>query len=104
MNRRNFLGMMVGGIAASAAVRTWPFRVYSFPKEVLWPPSEKQALFINNDGVYRIFGGSRNGWKTISQEIDIAEAKRIFPGPFHWQDRGGVRYSVLQPDGSVVDA
>jgi hypothetical protein len=36
MNRRAFLGLMVGGIAASAAVRTWPFRVYSFPSEIKW--------------------------------------------------------------------
>lgn len=35
MNRRGFLGMMVGGVAATAAVRTWPFRVYSFPAEVV---------------------------------------------------------------------
>ena len=34
MNRRNFLGMMVGGLAATAAVRTFPFLVFSFPKEV----------------------------------------------------------------------
>jgi hypothetical protein len=31
MNRRNFLRQCVGGIATVAAVRTWPFRVYSFP-------------------------------------------------------------------------
>ena len=34
MNRRNFLGLMVGGVAAAAAVRTFPFRVFSFPKQV----------------------------------------------------------------------
>jgi hypothetical protein len=34
MNRRSFLGTLVGGVAASAAVRTWPFRVYSFPSEI----------------------------------------------------------------------
>jgi hypothetical protein len=34
MNRRNFLGTVVGGVAASAAIRTWPFRVYSFPKDI----------------------------------------------------------------------
>lgn len=33
--RRGFLGMMVGGIAAAAAVRTFPFRVFSFPSEPL---------------------------------------------------------------------
>lgn len=31
MNRRSFLRTMVGGLAAGAAVRTWPFRIYSFP-------------------------------------------------------------------------
>ena len=34
MNRRFFLTSLIGGVAASAAVRTWPFRVYSFPSEV----------------------------------------------------------------------
>ena len=31
MDRRNFLRKMIGGVAVAAAVRTWPFRVYSFP-------------------------------------------------------------------------
>jgi hypothetical protein len=35
MNRRGFLGLLIGGVAATAAVRTWPFRVYSFPTEVV---------------------------------------------------------------------
>lgn len=30
-NRRAFLQTLVGGIVAGAAVRTWPFRVFSFP-------------------------------------------------------------------------
>ncbi len=51
MNRRNFLGMLVGGIAASAAVRTWPFRVYSFPSE----PIEAYAL-ITLTPLYRTLG------------------------------------------------
>lgn len=34
MNRRNFFRQMIGGVAAAAAVRTWPFRVYSFPSEL----------------------------------------------------------------------
>jgi hypothetical protein len=37
MNRRGFLHSLVGGIAATAAVRTWPFRVYSFPSEIQLP-------------------------------------------------------------------
>jgi hypothetical protein len=29
-----FFHSMVGGVATAAAVRTWPFRVYSFPTEL----------------------------------------------------------------------
>jgi hypothetical protein len=35
MNRRNFLSTLIGGVAATAAVRTFPFRVFSFPKEIV---------------------------------------------------------------------
>jgi hypothetical protein len=34
MNRRAFLGSLIGGLAAGAAVRSWPFRVFSFPTEI----------------------------------------------------------------------
>lgn len=34
MNRRELFRTMIGGVAAAAAVRTWPFRVYSFPSEL----------------------------------------------------------------------
>jgi hypothetical protein len=34
MNRRAFLGTVVGGVAAGAAIRTFPFRVYSFPTDI----------------------------------------------------------------------
>lgn len=52
MNRRNFLTTLVGGVAVAAAVRTWPFRVYSFPTDIKvvprWPdqlpPSVLDAL------------------------------------------------------------
>jgi hypothetical protein len=37
MNRRGFLGTLFGGVAATAAVRTWPFRVFSFPTEIVKP-------------------------------------------------------------------
>ena len=35
MDRRSFFRSMIGGVAASAAVRTWPFRVFSFPANIL---------------------------------------------------------------------
>jgi len=34
MDRRKFLSALIGGVAATAAVRSFPFRVFSFPKEV----------------------------------------------------------------------
>jgi hypothetical protein len=34
LTRRGFLGSLIGGVAATAAVRTWPFRVFSFPSEL----------------------------------------------------------------------
>ena len=34
MDRRKFLSTLIGGVAAAAAVRTFPFRVFSFPKEI----------------------------------------------------------------------
>lgn len=35
MDRRNFLRSLVGGVAVAAAARTFPFRVFSFSKEVV---------------------------------------------------------------------
>lgn len=35
MDRRTFLRSLVGGVAGATAVRTWPFRVYSFPSDVV---------------------------------------------------------------------
>jgi len=45
MNRRKFLNSLVGGIAASAAVRTFPFRVFSFPSEIHVPTTLGFAPF-----------------------------------------------------------
>jgi hypothetical protein len=41
MNRRSFFRKMIGGLAASAAVRTFPFRVFSFPSEIVQPIAVK---------------------------------------------------------------
>jgi|SRR5882724_10035421 len=38
MNRRSFFTKMIGGVAATAAVRAWPFRVFSFPSEIAIAP------------------------------------------------------------------
>ena len=52
MNRRNFLGFLVGGLATAAAVRTFPFRVFSFPKEIK----------LANAADYGVFWEDWQGW------------------------------------------
>ena len=47
MNRRQFLGTLIGSLAAAAAVRTFPFRVYSFPTEIVQPSPEAIAYIDN---------------------------------------------------------
>ena len=37
MDRRSFFKSMIGGVAAAAAVRTFPFRVFSFPEKIVVP-------------------------------------------------------------------
>jgi hypothetical protein len=43
VNRRGFLRNLTGGIVAAAAVRTFPFRVYSFPTDVVLAPADTLA-------------------------------------------------------------
>lgn len=134
MDRRRFLGTLIGGVATAAAVRTWPFRVFSFPSKITRPLPEfvtldQNFIHLGKDGVWRVdsvgshlIGAHRleglpwyaDNWlgdsigikrspNPFANEIEIEEAKRLFPGPFHWEGPNGVRYSRLQPDGSVVD-
>jgi len=55
MERRSFLSSLIGGVAATAALRTFPFRVYSFPSDIATP----QLLFnlgdiVEFEGVFQI--------------------------------------------------
>lgn len=58
MNRRNFLRTLVGGVAGAAAVRTWPFRVYSFPSKIVIPRLPEHVFpcavspFAPKDAIY----------------------------------------------------
>lgn len=45
MNRRSFLTSLIGGVAAGAAVRAWPFRVFSFPSEIARRPAFRIPTF-----------------------------------------------------------
>ena len=48
MNRRGFLQTLIGGIAATAAARTWPFRVYSFPSEIKIADATAMGIELEN--------------------------------------------------------
>jgi hypothetical protein len=48
MDRRGFLGtVLIGGVSIVAAKRTWPFRIYSFPSEVVVPKVEEGTLNLD---------------------------------------------------------
>jgi hypothetical protein len=70
-SRRNFLRMMIGGIAAGAAVRTFPFRVFSFPFEIVKPQFIKITMQQNFRAVYdptrHVFNPiwTGNGWQSV---------------------------------------
>lgn len=50
LTRRGFLGTLIGGVAAGAAVRTWPFRVFSFPEKVVVPVVFPMPTSLDNMG------------------------------------------------------
>jgi len=55
MDRRSFFKLSVGGVAAAAAVRTWPFRVYSFPTDIVIARGLHRGTTDSVDDFIRIF-------------------------------------------------
>jgi hypothetical protein len=96
MNRRNFFRTMIGGVAATAAVRTWPFRVYSFPSEVQQPrwmvSMCGRNTFLKGDLV-AIFNASQSrAWQRLAYRIAAVDAKertltieKIEQSTYNWQ-------------------
>jgi hypothetical protein len=61
VDRRSFFHSMVGGVATAAAVRTWPFRVYSFPTELrLLSIEELKRIYVER-AMASIFDEARKG-------------------------------------------
>jgi hypothetical protein len=94
MDRRGFLRSLVGGVAVGAAVRTWPFRVYSFPSQIksssfivssnLFQPGD-DILFLHptqakalNDLVYRI--------TAVDQVERTISFEAIRQSQYHWKN------------------
>ena len=71
MNRRNFFRQMIGGVAATAAVRTFPFRVFSFPTD----------LRIVNPivGQTNYFSGCSQGYMARIQALELENVAQEIP-------------------------
>jgi hypothetical protein len=83
VSRRGFIGMMVGGIAAQAAVRTFPFRVFSFPTEIIRRPHVLKIgtgqLWMAPLGKQPVFIGSINDFQITYEEMigNLASRYRV---------------------------
>ena len=84
MSRRLF----IGGVLAGAAVRTWPFRVYSFPRNIIVPragdlfavPLFSSLYEVRDGGVvclkkdakleFHSMFGSRRVWRLVRNSED----------------------------------
>jgi len=54
---------MVGGVATAAAVRTWPFRVYSFPTELrLLSVEELKKIYVERAMASTFDEATENFW------------------------------------------
>jgi hypothetical protein len=80
MNRRNFLRSLVGGVAVGAAVRTWPFRVYSFGSEPLYSP---KFTYLNWDDQRKLWYVHPEQAKAMQQlGIKMYDVYAVPPYPF----------------------
>ena len=68
MDRRKFLSSLVGGLAATAAVRSFPFRVFSFPTKIVTP-----RLFLRVGDVVCFNGVHQINPHTMA-ELDILKS------------------------------
>jgi hypothetical protein len=87
MDRRNFLRKMIGGVAAAAAVRTFPFRVYSFPTELSYPGR------LSTPGPYwgYDFDPATNTWAAV-QAIELENLRREIPDLLRGERRPSCRF------------
>lgn len=90
-DRRNFLATLVGGIAGMAAVRTWPFRVYSFPSGIQ-TPTEHEVLGMWAADVMRRFAVTLDRTAlqiySIPMPGSMLPIRTLRPSPEHLLIRG----------------
>jgi hypothetical protein len=85
MDRRKFLSTLIGGVATAAAVRTFPFRVFSFPSEIKTfdPIIAGRGRALTYEGILEvkvpqsvaIWASPMGGPYRLVEEVSLAEAK-----------------------------
>jgi hypothetical protein len=118
MNRRGFFKLTVGGVSTAAAVRTFPFRVFSFPSEIkiarepfIEPPKLSLGFRIpvrieqiplsqfSFDGDH-LGRGSQTTWRAVDIHTP-EEMEKTIAEYAHTQDSGwAARVRELAPWGS----
>lgn len=96
MDRRSFFRMIIGGVAAAAAVRTFPFRVFSFPAEIVTPSPAVQEFAT----IYY----SREAMQTLVKNLRFSDVRPFKGKNFHaivhpivWE-----QYNLRAPQGLYV--
>jgi hypothetical protein len=96
MNRRSFFGLMVGGVATAATVRTFPFRVYSFASKVEPIADEVWARFGGT--MHQFHDGSdlgRGSGTTYMRVTQFDDVARLLQRGF--RPIGKSRYVITKP-------
>ena len=108
MDRRNFLKSLIGGVVATAAVRSFPFRVFSFPSQIVVPDDVVTPCQCANCSTARkMFADLRylniNGGtlplempyvysdQPAVEEFSIEELKRLYPLVIHNEPKARAR-------------
>lgn len=81
MNRREFLSTLVGGVFVNAAVRTWPFRVFSFPSKIVIP-SHRFSFFE----MFALNGPEMTEFLPSEFDMDLDTFMRL-ERPWPWEPR-----------------
>lgn len=87
MNRRGFLGSLIGGVAAAAAVRTFPFRVFSFPAEVVPATISEYCDFATTGPIYY----NKQVLQILAKQLNFRAAQSI----------NGSFYGIMHPKRAI---
>jgi hypothetical protein len=90
--------MIVGGVAATAAARSWPFRIFSFPSEI-----KPGNYSVDSGGVYTFAGGKWGKSPIEVATITIRDLNIMVEKA--WKNYGVVpdTWHVLEADKPIIE-